>query len=147
MNLTSKRRSTKIFALRFSIRSRASIGKFHSAEDAVGRGERICIHLDFLRVFCSNGASSDEGIAMSLRFVLLVSWSLPALLLGWIAFHEYATDAQPVVETNSNMRVRMCREHVDTAKANPADDIARQAVKECGDAGYLSRQEVELALD
>jgi hypothetical protein len=84
---------------------------------------------------------------MSLRFVLVVSWSLPALLLGWIAFHEYATPRQPVVETNSKMRVRMCREHMEAARADPADDIARQATRECADAGYLSQQEVELALD
>src|SRR3954463_6979097 len=29
---------------------------------------------------------SAEGIAMSLRFVLLISWSFPALLLGWILY-------------------------------------------------------------
>jgi hypothetical protein len=84
---------------------------------------------------------------MSLRFVLIVSWAMPGLLLGWIVYHEYGTQPQPVVETNSNMRVRMCREHMQTAKADPADDVARQAIRECGDAGYLSRQEVELALD
>jgi hypothetical protein len=84
---------------------------------------------------------------MSLRFVLVVSWSMPALLLAWIFYHEYGTQAQPVVETNSNMRIRMCREHMQTAKADPADDVAREAIKECGNAGYLSPKEVELALD
>jgi hypothetical protein len=88
-----------------------------------------------------------EGIAMSLRFVLVVSWSLPALLLAWIFYHEYATQAQPVIETNSNMRIRMCREHIETARADRTDDAARDAVKECGSAGYLSQKEVELALD
>jgi hypothetical protein len=84
---------------------------------------------------------------MSLRFVLVVSWFLPGLLLGWIAYHEYGAQAERIAETNSKMRIRMCREHMEAARTDPADDIARQAARECADAGYLTRREVEFALD
>ncbi len=84
---------------------------------------------------------------MSLRFVLLLSWSLPALLLGWILYHEYAVPPPPVVETNAKMRTKMCREHIDTAKADPSDIVARQALEECAAAGYISTRDVKLALE
>jgi hypothetical protein len=83
--------------------------------------------------------------AMSLRFVLLISWSLPALLLGWILYHQYGVEAAPVVETNAKMRTKMCREHIDTAKADPNDTVARQALEECVAAGYTSTREIKLA--
>jgi len=53
----------------------------------------------------------------------------------------------PVAETNSGMRVRMCREHIDTAKAEPNNEAARQAVDDCVMAGYLSRDAVGTSLD
>lgn len=84
---------------------------------------------------------------MSLRFVLLISWSFPALLLGWIFYHEYAVAPPPVVETNSQMRTKMCREHIDTAKADPSDTVARQAIDECAAAGYISTREIKLAFE
>lgn len=84
---------------------------------------------------------------MSLRFVLLISWSLPLGLLAAILYHEYATEAAPIVETNSKMRIKMCREHIDSAKQDPADNVARKAIEDCTTAGYLTRKEVELALD
>lgn len=84
---------------------------------------------------------------MSLRFVLVVSWAFPIMLLAWVVYHEVATVAPPVVETNARMRIRMCREHVDTAAANPKDDIAKQAVEECVMAGYITSHDAGTALD
>ena len=84
---------------------------------------------------------------MSLRFIFVVSWMFPLLMLGWILYHERSTENQPIVETNSGMRIRMCREHIDTARANPKDSIAKQAVEDCVVAGYLTRKDVETALD
>ncbi len=84
---------------------------------------------------------------MSLRFILVVSWAFPLMLLGWVVYHEIAAPAQPVDETNAKMRIRMCREHIDTAKSNPDDTAAKTAIEECTAAGYLTKSEVELALD
>ena len=84
---------------------------------------------------------------MSLRFVLLISWSFPALLLGWILYHEYAVPPAPIVETNAGMRTKMCREHIDTAKADPKDTVARQALEECATAGYITTREIKFAVD
>jgi hypothetical protein len=84
---------------------------------------------------------------MSLRFVLVVSWAFPGMLLAWVIYNEIATVSAPVVETNARMRTRMCREHVAAAKADPKDAITRQAVDECVLAGYITREDVEIALD
>lgn len=84
---------------------------------------------------------------MSLRFVLVVSWACPLLLLAWVVYHEVAAPNQPVIETNSRMRVRMCLEHVDAARANPADDAAKQAVDDCILAGYISNSQAGTAVD
>ncbi|MDB5525129.1 MAG: hypothetical protein JWM58_2892 [Rhizobium sp.] len=84
---------------------------------------------------------------MSLRFIFVVSWALPVLMLAWILYHERTTLNQPVIETNSKMRIRMCREHIDTAKADPADTLAKQAVDDCVTAGYISKDEIKTAID
>ena len=84
---------------------------------------------------------------MSLRFIFVVSWALPVLMLAWIVYHERTTLNQPIMETNSKMRIRMCREHIVTAKADPADDVAKQAVEDCATAGYISKDEIKTAID
>lgn len=90
---------------------------------------------------------SKKGFAMSLRFILVVSWAFPLMLLGWVMYSEIAVPTRPLDETNSKMRIRMCREHIDTAKSNPDDKAAKTAIEECTAAGYLTKNEVELALD
>lgn len=84
---------------------------------------------------------------MSLRFILSVSWAFPLILLGWIIVHEFAASTAPTVETNAKMRVRMCHEHVATAKADPNDATARQAIEDCVVAGYITRKDAGMALD
>jgi len=84
---------------------------------------------------------------MGLRFILGVSWSLPLALLGWIFVHEYGLPTAPLVETNTKMRVKMCHEHVATAKADPKDAVARQAIEECVMAGYITRADARITLD
>lgn len=84
---------------------------------------------------------------MGLRFVLLISWALPLGLLATILYHKYTSETAPVVETNARMRIKMCREHIDTARQDPTDSVTRKAVEDCANAGYLTRKEIELALD
>ena len=84
---------------------------------------------------------------MSLRFIFVVSWAFPLMLLGWVVYHEIASPTPPVDVTNAKMRIRMCREHIDAVKANPHDAAAKNAIVECTAEGYISKSEVELALD
>ena len=84
---------------------------------------------------------------MSLRFIFVVSWTLPVMMLVWIVYHERTTSNQPIIETNSKMRIRMCHEHIDTAKADPADRLAKQAVEDCATAGYISKDQIKTAID
>jgi hypothetical protein len=84
---------------------------------------------------------------MGLRFILGVSWSLPLALLAWIFIHEYGLPSAPVLETNTRMRVKMCHERVATAKADPNDAAARQAIEDCVMAGYITREDARITLD
>jgi hypothetical protein len=84
---------------------------------------------------------------MSVKFVLIVSWAMPLMLLGWILFNQFATTIPPVEETNAGMRIRMCREHLSDVRADPADAIARKATEECVLAGYIRRHDARTAVD
>jgi hypothetical protein len=84
---------------------------------------------------------------MSVKFILIVSWAMPLMLLGWILYGQFAATIPPADETNAKMRIRMCREHMDEARADPNDTIARQATEECVVAGYIRRHEGRTALD
>lgn len=84
---------------------------------------------------------------MSLRFVLIICWMMPLVVLVPILYEEFRPRSEPVVETNSKMRIRMCREHIDAAKANPDDQDTEDAVAECVTAGYISGSELKTALD
>lgn len=84
---------------------------------------------------------------MGLRTILLICWLMPLVLLLPILYQEYGPHPPEVVETNTNMRVRMCREHIDAAKVNPEDAGTRTAIDECVTAGYVSKDEVRTTLD
>ena len=84
---------------------------------------------------------------MSLRFILIICWLMPMTVLVPILYEEFRPRTEPVVETNSKMRIRMCREHIDAARSNPADQDAEDAVAECVTAGYISGEELKTAMD
>ena len=50
-------------------------------------------------------------------------------------------------ETNRAMRTRMCLEHADLARSEPANDAARIAVEECVGSGYITEAQGIKAID
>jgi hypothetical protein len=84
---------------------------------------------------------------MGLRLVLAVVWSMPLAIIAGLLYHEFMVPAAAPLETNRAMRERMCREHADLARSEPANTGARSAVLECVDAGYLTRADGISAID
>lgn len=84
---------------------------------------------------------------MGLRFILLTAWLIPLAAAGTLLYWHYLAPAASPAETNRAMRTRMCLEHADLAKAEPANDIARGAVDECVGSGYITEAEGIKAID
>jgi hypothetical protein len=82
-----------------------------------------------------------------MRFVLFTAWVVPLAAVAGLLYYEFLIPAAPLPETNTAMRTRMCREHVDLAKSEPANEIARTAVRECLDAGYITQADGITAID
>lgn len=84
---------------------------------------------------------------MGLRTILIICWMMPLALIVPILYQKHIAPPESVRESNTNMRVRMCREHIQTAKANPGDEVARTAVDECVVAGYITGKEADVVID
>lgn len=84
---------------------------------------------------------------MSLRLIFATAWLLPIAAAVALLYYEFMIPGSPLVETNRAMRERMCREHVDLVRAEPANGLARQAIEECTSSGYLTQAEGLTAID
>lgn len=84
---------------------------------------------------------------MGLRFILGIIWLLPLVAGGGLLYHEFMMAPASLPETNRAMRMRMCQEHADLARNDPANDAARVAVEECVGSGYLTQAEGLTAID
>ncbi|MBX9455733.1 MAG: hypothetical protein KL863_06710 [Rhizobium sp.] len=84
---------------------------------------------------------------MGLRHILFMSWLLPLMAIAGLLYNEFAVPAASLPETNRAMRERMCQEHVDLARTEPVNDVARTAVEECLGSGYITHAEGITAID
>lgn len=84
---------------------------------------------------------------MDLRFILLAAWLIPLAGAGALLYSEFMLPAASPPETNGAMRTRMCMEHADLARNEPANANARTAVEECLGSGYISQAEGIKAID
>jgi len=84
---------------------------------------------------------------MSLRLIFATAWILPIAAAAGLLYYELMVPGTPLVETNRGMRERMCREHVDLARNEPANALALGAIEECTSSGYLTRVEGLTAID
>ncbi|MCB1446572.1 MAG: hypothetical protein KDJ87_12490 [Rhizobiaceae bacterium] len=84
---------------------------------------------------------------MSLRLILMAVWGLPLAMAAGLLYYEFMMPAPQTTVTNRAMRERMCREHVDLARTEPANGTARVAIAECVDSGYLTQAEGLTAID
>jgi hypothetical protein len=75
---------------------------------------------------------------MGLRFILTTIWLMPLAASAALLYHEFMMPAAQLPETNRAMRTRMCLEHADLARNEPANDTARLAVEECVVSGYIT---------
>lgn len=78
---------------------------------------------------------------MGLRYILLIVWIMPLAAIAGLLYHDLVVPAPAPQETNRAMRTRMCREHVDLARTEPKNALARTAVDECVAAGYITSAE------
>lgn len=84
---------------------------------------------------------------MDLRFILATAWLTPLALAAGVLYSEFMLPAASPPETNRAMRTRMCLEHSDLTRAEPANANARVAVEECMGSGYLTQAEGIKAID
>lgn len=84
---------------------------------------------------------------MGLRFVLSMIWLLPLVASTGLLYYEFMVSTAVLPETNRAMRTRMCLEHADLARNEPANDTARLAVEECVGSGYITQAEGIKAID
>jgi hypothetical protein len=84
---------------------------------------------------------------MGLRFILSVIWLLPLVASAGLLYYEFMVPASALPETNRAMRTRMCLEHADLARSEPANTTARVAVDECVGSGYITEAEGIKAID
>lgn len=84
---------------------------------------------------------------MGLRFILTMIWLLPLVASGGLLYYEFMIPATSLPETNRAMRTRMCQEHADLARNEPANSAARVAVEECVGSGYITQVEGLTAID
>lgn len=84
---------------------------------------------------------------MGLRVILLTIWLMPLAAVGGLLYYEFMMPGTSLPETNRAMRTRMCLEHADLARTEPANDAARIAVDECVFAGYITEADRKTAID
>jgi len=84
---------------------------------------------------------------MGLRFILATIWLMPIAASAALLYYEFMIPAASLPETNRAMRTRMCLEHANLARSEPANDVARVAVDECVISGYLTEAEGIKAVD
>ena len=84
---------------------------------------------------------------MGLRLILAMIWLLPLAASAGLLYYEFMVPAASLPETNRAMRTRMCQQHADLARNEPANNVARIAVEECVGAGYLTQAEGLTAID
>lgn len=84
---------------------------------------------------------------MDLRSILILAWAIPLGAAGALLYHEYMMPTASPPETNRAMRTRMCLEHADLARAEPANAVAKVAVDECVGSGYITQAEGIKAID
>lgn len=80
---------------------------------------------------------------MDVRAIFTISWLIPFAAAAGLLYYDNVVASAPVDETNTAMRERMCREHVDLAQIEPSNSAARSAVGECVDSGYLTQAQAE----
>ena len=78
---------------------------------------------------------------MGLRFILTVIWLMPLAASAALLYYEFMIPAASLPETNRAMRTRMCLEHANLARNEPANNVARVAVDECVVSGYITEAE------
>lgn len=84
---------------------------------------------------------------MGLRLILATIWLLPLLASVGLLYYEFMIPAASLPETNRAMRTRMCQEHADLARNEPANSAARLAVEECVGSGYMTHAEGLTSID
>lgn len=84
---------------------------------------------------------------MGLRFILLTTWLVPLGAVAALLYSEFMVPVAAPPETNRAMRTRMCLEHADLARNEPANNNARVAVEECVGSGYITHAEGIKAID
>lgn len=84
---------------------------------------------------------------MGLRLIIATAWALPLMAIVGLLYYDFVGIHRNGPETNRAMRTRMCREHVDLARLEPANDQARVAVEECVGSGYITHAEGITAID
>jgi hypothetical protein len=82
-----------------------------------------------------------------IRVIIATAWLLPLAAVGGLLYYDLMMAAVSLPETNRAMRERMCREHVDLARNEPENDVARTAIGECVTGGYLTRADGLHAID
>jgi hypothetical protein len=95
-------------------------------------------------ISCVGNAAEDP---VGLRFILATIWLLPLVASAGLLYYEFMIPATSLPETNRAMRTRMCQEHADLARSEPANNTARVAVEECVVSGYLTQTEGLTAID
>ena len=84
---------------------------------------------------------------MGLRLILTTIWLLPLVASAGLLYFELVVSATTLPETNRAMRTRMCLEHADLARSEPANNFARVAVEECVGSGYITHADGLTAID
>lgn len=84
---------------------------------------------------------------MGLRLILATIWLLPLVACAGLLYSEFMISVTTLPETNRAMRTRMCQEHADLARSEPANNFARVAVEECVGSGYMTQAEGLTAID
>ena len=84
---------------------------------------------------------------MDVRVILLVAWLVPLAGAAVLLYSELMIPAASPPETNRAMRTRMCLEHANLVRSEPANGNAAVAVEECVEAGYITEAEGIKAID
>lgn len=84
---------------------------------------------------------------MGLRLILTTIWLLPLTVVAGLLYKEFMLPAAGLPETNGAMRTRMCLEHAELARIDPANAAARGAVEECVGSGYITQADGITAID
>lgn len=84
---------------------------------------------------------------MGLRLILGTIWLMPLAVIAGLLYQEFMLPAASLPQTNQAMRTRMCLEHAELARREPANAVARAAVEDCMGSGYITHAEGIKAID